>query len=332
MTDLDILTTAEAAELAQAEAVIKNGMTAFMAVGTALLRIQQKRLYRASYATFDDYLRERWSISRSRGYQMIQAADTIGQLSTIVDTAEVTNEAQARELVTITRMDGIDAAAAVLAEVVDAGPVTAKAIREAHQQDGDDHVVVDDDEQPAAPASAPVPQPQRKPRRRPITDQLRDAADDYVKAARRLSKLTVDDRFGDDHHGVVANAIVYGERDLSLARQRVAGAMWVDKSGDDDRLYPLARVDAQLVQQGPQRRRDVVHDLAAVLSPARIEGARVSLKLPESEFLTVASGIAEQLVSEALQLGLWKELSGDLIAHMSHPSNTPDLNPEDGGA
>ena len=250
-SNVDILTTAEAAELARAEAVIKDGMTAFMAVGTALLRIQQKRLYRATHDTFETYLRERWSISRTRGYEMIAAADTIGQMSAIADTSVVTNEAQARELVTITRMDGIDAAAAVLAEVVDAGPVTAKAIREAHQQDVDDHhVVVDDDEQPAAPASAPVPQPQRKPRRRPITDQLRDAADDYRKAARRLAKLTADDRFGDDHHWIVTNAIVDGDRDLREARDVAVGTIWIEARGAAEGGHPAGMTAILAVMSG----------------------------------------------------------------------------------
>ena len=292
-SDVDIRTTAEAEELAQAEAVIKDGLTAFMAVGTALLRIQQKRLYRATHDTFETYLRERWSISRTRGYEMIAAADTIGQMSAIADTSVVTNEAQARELVTITRMDGIDAAAAVLAEVVDAGPVTAKAIREAHQQDDDDHHdVVDDDEQPAAPAPAPVPQPQRKPRRRPITDQLRDAADDYVKAARRLSKLTVDDRFGDDHHGVVANAIVYGERAIRPARIGVAGAMWTDDTGE-----PAPAPAGQL--------QVIVNMLGKLYSDLQ--------QLDDDELLKVAIGAAEDVEWAAMTSGLLLDLVVDVL-------------------
>ena len=127
-SNVDILTTAEAAELAQAGAVIRDGMTAFMAVGTALLRIQQKRLYRATHDTFETYLRERWSISRSRGYQLIEAASTVGELSTIVDTTTINKEAQARELARIARAEGIDQAAAVL-DALDGNP-TAKAIRD----------------------------------------------------------------------------------------------------------------------------------------------------------------------------------------------------------
>lgn len=62
------------ARLAQLEGVIARGMQTFLEVGNALLEIQTNKLYRADYSTFEDYLRERWNLSRRRGYQLVEAA------------------------------------------------------------------------------------------------------------------------------------------------------------------------------------------------------------------------------------------------------------------
>ena len=72
-------------------------MQTFMEVGMALATIRDKRLYQAKYATFEDYCHQRWSLSRSRAYQLMAAADVV---STIVDTGlpAPANEGQAREL------------------------------------------------------------------------------------------------------------------------------------------------------------------------------------------------------------------------------------------
>jgi hypothetical protein len=78
--------------LVELELVVEQGLATFVDVGNALLEIRDSRLYRGSHDTFEDYLEGRWSMSRQRGYQLIDAA----RVSTMVDT---TNERQARELV-----------------------------------------------------------------------------------------------------------------------------------------------------------------------------------------------------------------------------------------
>lgn len=90
------LSSVEQDRLAHEEAAIERGLDTFLRVGTALAAIRDQRLYRESHATFADYCQERWGLSRSRAYQMIEAAD----VSTNVD---IGNEAQARAL------NGLDA-------------------------------------------------------------------------------------------------------------------------------------------------------------------------------------------------------------------------------
>lgn len=91
------LSIAEEVELERHEVVVGNGLSAFKEVGDALAAIRNKQLYRADYATFEDYLDGRWGISRPRGYQYIAAAEVVNELSSVGSTFPK-NEAQAREL------------------------------------------------------------------------------------------------------------------------------------------------------------------------------------------------------------------------------------------
>lgn len=125
------LTAEERQDLAGLELVIDRGRKAFVEVGAALGEIRDARLYRETHATFEDYLAERWQMSRPRGYEMIQAAEVARSLSAMADTPAVENERQARALATapeaeraevwqeaVARAGGEAPAARVVADVV----------------------------------------------------------------------------------------------------------------------------------------------------------------------------------------------------------------------
>jgi len=82
---MDILNIEESHELERCEVVIKQGLKTFIEVGQALMTIKEKRLYRINFKTFEDYCIERWAISKPRAYQLIDAANVIIGLSTMVD-------------------------------------------------------------------------------------------------------------------------------------------------------------------------------------------------------------------------------------------------------
>lgn len=94
---MEILNIDESHELERCEVVIKQGLQTFIEVGQALMTIKEKRLYRIGFKTFEDYCVERWSISRPRAFQLIEAANVISGLSTIVDILPKT-ESQVRPL------------------------------------------------------------------------------------------------------------------------------------------------------------------------------------------------------------------------------------------
>lgn len=84
----------------ECELVIERGIKTFVDVGSALLEIRDNRYYREEFATFEDYCRGKWGMSRPRAYQLIDAAVTINNLSTVVDNMPVT-ERQVRPLTSL---------------------------------------------------------------------------------------------------------------------------------------------------------------------------------------------------------------------------------------
>jgi len=124
----------ETASLPDLEAVIERGQQTFYEVGAALLTIRERRLYRDTHATFEDYCRERWDFSRQRAHQLIQASEVAAMVSTIVDTPLLATESQVREFVPL--KDEPEAVAAVWREVTEHAEetgekITAAAVRAA---------------------------------------------------------------------------------------------------------------------------------------------------------------------------------------------------------
>ena len=80
------LTSREKDNLEAKEKIIEKGINTFVEVGHALLVIRDRRLYRASYDTFEDYCWQKWLIGKSRDQQLIGAYQIVVNVSTVVDT------------------------------------------------------------------------------------------------------------------------------------------------------------------------------------------------------------------------------------------------------
>lgn len=133
-------------DLMEHEKVIEQGLSAFMDVGWALLKIRDKKKYKASgYSTFEEYCSERWAISRGQGRRLMAAAETVTAMrrvdpdsddaSRMVPTGTIPDpqsEAQVRPLTPL-RDEPAKAAEAWAAAVDDAdgGQPTARQVEEA---------------------------------------------------------------------------------------------------------------------------------------------------------------------------------------------------------
>ncbi|MEV7011957.1 hypothetical protein [Streptosporangium sp. NPDC051022] len=127
-----VLIDVEREDLATCEAAIYRLRIAFWAAGKALQVIRDARLYRGTHSTFEDYVEERWQISRAQAYRLIGEWPLAERLSPIGD--KNLNEGQVRELLrfagkhgdeaaetvyrTVAEVDGVKVTAAVLKDVV----------------------------------------------------------------------------------------------------------------------------------------------------------------------------------------------------------------------
>ncbi|WP_225629384.1 hypothetical protein [Streptomyces werraensis] len=94
----------ERADLETCERAVAGLQRAFALAGKALATINQARLYRETHATFTDYLTDRWKMSESQAYRLMDAWPVYAQLEAAGVT--VLNERQARELVASFRKHG----------------------------------------------------------------------------------------------------------------------------------------------------------------------------------------------------------------------------------
>ena len=88
--------------MARLEAIIEKGWMTFLDVGHALMKIQQDELYLDKYETFDAYVREKFDMSRSHAYNLINSAEVYDDLSAMADiTVKPDNERQIRSLIAL---------------------------------------------------------------------------------------------------------------------------------------------------------------------------------------------------------------------------------------
>jgi hypothetical protein len=91
--------------LVHLETIIETERRCFYKIGKALKEVRDDRLYRQLlFDSFDSYLKQRWDMSRSHGYRLIEAARIIDNLSPIGNKLPE-NEAQLRPLIHLSPSD-----------------------------------------------------------------------------------------------------------------------------------------------------------------------------------------------------------------------------------
>ena len=82
------------------EAIITRGLMMFSELGLALKRIKERKSYRATHPTFDEYLADRWHYRKSYACRLINGAEIVKQLTTFTQVLPQ-NESQVRPLLTV---------------------------------------------------------------------------------------------------------------------------------------------------------------------------------------------------------------------------------------
>lgn len=96
-----LLTSTEAIALSDCEERIERGMETFIEVGTALAAIRENRLYRDQYATFEEYCRERWGMTRQHVNRLVVAAEVVNSMEPMGSIPAPKSERQARALAAV---------------------------------------------------------------------------------------------------------------------------------------------------------------------------------------------------------------------------------------
>lgn len=197
------MASSEPTTLAECEAVIERGLATFVAVGGALMTIRNRRLYREQgFDRFEDYCRERWSISKTHANRLVDAAEVV--TATPIGATGPRNEAQARELVPVLRAEGPEAVADVYRELCaeHGDKVTAAVIRDAVTQ----RIRCDEAEDEDAP----------------LQREYRDVRDRWVSACREVAaqggQLTDDDAIGREVRDDLVESCILNVAARELAR------------------------------------------------------------------------------------------------------------------
>ena len=122
----ELLSNDDMTELERCESIILAGSDAFVAVGDALGRIRDSRLYRETHATFESYCQEVWGWGRRYVNLTIQSSTVVRDLPDGLGTI-VPNQAAARELA---KLEPEKRAEVLKAAAADGAP-TARAIKAA---------------------------------------------------------------------------------------------------------------------------------------------------------------------------------------------------------
>ena len=88
-------------ELAKHEAIISQGLKAFVAVGDALRKVSDDLLYRCDFTTFEEYAEKRWGLRRAEAYRKMKCAEAFHNVSKLETKILPANQGQVAPLVGI---------------------------------------------------------------------------------------------------------------------------------------------------------------------------------------------------------------------------------------
>jgi hypothetical protein len=148
-TTLDVLAADDRRDLESFEAVVGRGLATFVEVGTALMAIRDRRLYRETHGSFEDYCRQRWDMGKSYSRMVMKSAEVCQNLSTMVDTPQT--ERQVRPL-TLLKPEQQSEAWTEAVQTAPGGKVTAKHVEAVVRRKIERE---SDPEQPAKPLRKP---------------------------------------------------------------------------------------------------------------------------------------------------------------------------------
>lgn len=135
---IDLPTPAEEATRDSFIAVVKQGQAVFLEVGNALLQLKERRLYRFTHGTFEEFCKAEFGFTRRWAYMLCSSAEVVEaikesaeKMGTMVPIPD--SERQARPLTKLPKAEQSQAWADAVASAPDGKP-TAKQVERAVQE------------------------------------------------------------------------------------------------------------------------------------------------------------------------------------------------------
>jgi hypothetical protein len=124
-----VLSKKERTDFEQCESIISQGLKTFFQVGNALLEIRERRLFRGTCSTFEEYCRTKWGLGRIYAWRLIGAAERLKLLPPDGGVPLPTNEFQVRPFLKLPAEDFPEGWHLVLKRA-DAGKITSSLVNE----------------------------------------------------------------------------------------------------------------------------------------------------------------------------------------------------------
>ncbi len=80
---LKALSRSERADLERLEEVVTRGKQTFLEVGSALVEIHNRKLYKSTHRAWDRYCKDRWGFARAHAYRLMQAARIVADMAKV---------------------------------------------------------------------------------------------------------------------------------------------------------------------------------------------------------------------------------------------------------
>jgi hypothetical protein len=87
--------------LQQCEVAISKGAEAFVAMGLALRKIRDERLYEGRYESFSEYLEQRWQWTRDQAYKLMASAEAFSVIEQAAPAQLPKNSSQLRSIASV---------------------------------------------------------------------------------------------------------------------------------------------------------------------------------------------------------------------------------------
>lgn len=220
LADSPVLMEEERLELEQCELAIDHLRVAFWAAGKALQAIRDGKLYREQYNTFPEYLQDKWDMSESQAYRLIEAWPLAERIGTSPIGEVRLTESHIRALMPVAKQYGDETAVTVYQTVAETpgrrvtADLLAKAAKEVPATKGATEKLIEkikalltQEERPAQEKPKEEPPPQKEEKPASAVEELDTAVNRVLKIMKDVQQKRIVERAAAENRELTARIL-----------------------------------------------------------------------------------------------------------------------------